>query len=129
MIISSDSTGIYLYTFINISVIYTQTSREIREIITPVMPPKSRKRNKGKDRKAKKAGKVEIERASANEFWQAWYNMDIICKHGNDTTIADDHPVSKFLDEFFVLWERKQKSFTTLNDTTKTPSSLDGQRL
>ena len=67
------------------------------------MPPSSRKRNKGKDRKAKKLEKVEIERVKANGFWQGWKNMeDVGCMHGNDTTLANNHPVSKFLDEFFL---------------------------
>jgi len=80
------------------------------------MPPSSRKRNKGKERKAKKLEKVEIERADANKIWQELKNC-VECMHGNDTAISNDHPVSKFLDEFFVLWERRQQSFyTTLND-------------
>ena len=91
------------------------------------MPPKSRKRNKGKERKAKKADKVELERANANRFWQTWKENNRIgcCKHGHDSVIAKDHPVSNFLDEFFIHWIRKQKGYAMiLRDMLRTHSPV-----
>ena len=85
------------------------------------MPPKSRKRNKGKERKVKKEDKAEIERKKANKFWQLWkHNNRVGCKHGNDTVIADNHPVSKFLDEFFIQWQRLKHFMTILEDMLQT---------
>jgi hypothetical protein len=78
------------------------------------MPPKSRKRNKGKERKAKKADKVELERANANGFWQGCLSAPVGCLHGNDIAILNDHPVSKFMDEFFIHWIRKQKGIALI---------------
>ena len=65
------------------------------------MPPKSRKRNKGKDRKAKK---LEIERAKAHDAWWAFTTLNISnCDHGCTIIPNDsDHPVSKFLDELYL---------------------------
>jgi len=45
------------------------------------MPPKSRKRNKGKERKAKKIEKIELERVNANRFWNKWKNLEVGCMH------------------------------------------------
>ena len=65
------------------------------------MPPKSRKRNKGKDRKAKRLAKlVESERADAREIWRS-VSSSIECDHGY-VAIADDHPVSSFMDQCFI---------------------------
>ena len=73
------------------------------------MPPSSRKRNKGKDRKAKKLEKDEIERVKANGIWQGWKNLKVGCLHGRDNmTIPNDHPVSKFMDEFFIHWDDRR---------------------
>ena len=88
------------------------------------MPPSSRKRNKGKERKAKKADKVEIERASANEFWQGWRKDNVGCMHGSDASIADNHPVSKFIDEFFIQWRRQKKLADILQDMLLTHSQV-----
>ena len=52
------------------------------------MPASSRKRNKGKERKAKKeADKV----CGSNQ-----------CDHGCAVMISDDHPVSSFMDQFYI---------------------------
>jgi len=65
------------------------------------MPPSSRKRNKGKDRKAKQqAKKEETERLDAHRFWRGIYS-NIECNHGCAST-SDDHPVSSFMDQYFV---------------------------
>ena len=94
----------------HIGYIYTH-----RRVDHPVMPPKSRKRNKGKERKAKKADKVELERAKANEFWQRCLSAPVGCLHGCDNmAIQNDHPVSKFMDEFFIHWIRKQKGIAEI---------------
>ena len=69
----------------------------------------SRKKTKGKERKAKKA-EVEAEnhKAIVHRIWQGWAlgesdNEKIVhCDHGLNVTIPDDaHPVSKFLDTYF----------------------------
>ena len=90
------------------------------------MPPSSRKRNKGKERKAKKADKVELERANANRFWQGCHSAPVGCLHGRDNlTIPKDHPVSKFMDEFFIHWIRKQKGIAVvLQDMLRTHSQV-----
>jgi len=65
------------------------------------MPASSRKRNKGKDRKAKQlAKKEENERAEAHELWNSWVT-GAECDHGCDV-ISDDHPVSSFIDQIFI---------------------------
>ena len=66
----------------------------------------SRKRTKGKERKAKKA---EVAAESHRRKWLGWalgYDIDkkkvVYCDHGCNITIPDDaHPVSKFLDTYF----------------------------
>jgi len=77
--------------------------------------PASRKRNKGKERKARK---VETEKIRLQKVWRNWAlgsnilrgNMSIECDHGcNNTrdiisTLSDDHPVSTFICEFAGDW-------------------------
>ena len=81
----------------------------------------SRKRSKGKERKAKKAEKeAEIERAEMRQTWQSWVtvtgeynNMSMInCNHGfDDVTMIiskERHPVSFFMDTFFInSWKKR----------------------
>ena len=76
------------------------------------MPASSRKRNKGKDRKAKK---VEKDRVRINQLWWGWIMGDpqegsiIQCHHGtNVENLEDGHPVSIFMDDFFTCWYDKQ---------------------
>ena len=65
------------------------------------MPASSRKRNKGKDRKAKQLAKKEgKDRADAHMMWKRFYGIKK-CDHGC-AIISDDHPVSSFMDDFFV---------------------------
>jgi len=72
------------------------------------MPSSSRKKNKGKDRKAKK---VELERVAIYNAWRGWASgrnrttgNQIQCSHGLDTTIPDkSHPVSSFISDYLVL--------------------------
>ena len=76
----------------------------------------SRKRNKGKERKAKKAALeaevIESKRAMARKAWHGWArrgenirSVQFItqCNHGCDLMIPDDnHPVTSFMDAFFM---------------------------
>ena len=76
----------------------------------------SRKRNKGKERKAKKqAEQAEVTRAQARLRWQFWARgrgeningVAIQCNHGCHITIPNDHaghPALDLLDTFFVNW-------------------------
>ena len=68
------------------------------------MPASSRKRNKGKERKAKQlAKKEENDRAMSAQFWRRLCNTGMRCDHGYPFVIpADDHPVSNFMDEFIL---------------------------
>ena len=84
---------------------------------TTKMPASSRKRNKGKERKAKQATKkVEAQWAEVNNTWHDWARGDmtdtfsIQCKHGFDEVVLPDesHPVSSFISSFCL---------TSLKDT------------
>ena len=71
------------------------------------MPASSRKRNKGKDRKARqKANKEESNRAAAREMWQD-FCCSIECNHGCDMKVSDDHPVSAFVEQFIMNLSQK----------------------
>ena len=65
------------------------------------MPPTSRKRNKGKDRKAKqliKKEKEENDKADANRFWLRFCGWRNQCNHGCDLlSVSGDHPVISFI--------------------------------
>ena len=59
--------------------------------------PASRKRNKGKERKAKR----EVnERLMVRNEWQSWTVRG--CDHGCTVNIPDDHPVTSFMDLLFT---------------------------
>ena len=80
----------------------------------------SRKRNKGRDRKAKKAeqkaalevARIESLRAVIRSKWKRWARgvdingQSIECNHGVDLVIPDEdsHPVASFADAFFQSW-------------------------
>lgn len=83
------------------------------------MPPSSRKRNKGKERKAKQqAKKEEDDKAGANRIWRNLCNIITGCDHGCDVIPAYDHPVSSFMDQFYVNLQYKAMSVgQTLSDT------------
>jgi len=74
------------------------------------MPASSRKRNKGKDRKAKKAAEKEVaKRVEAKNTWYNWArgNMSgavfIECNHGFGEVLPEEsHPVSSFITTFCV---------------------------
>jgi len=72
------------------------------------MPASSRKRNKGKERKAKKE---EAERVGLQMVWRAWARGDMLyggpttiiqCNHGFGEAVLPDesHPVSSFITTF-----------------------------
>lgn len=76
------------------------------------MPATSRKRNKGKDRKAKK---VEKDRVRINNLWRGWmFPPEFIlgtdcCDHGLVIEpMLDSHPVSVFMGDFFTNWRDKK---------------------
>jgi len=65
------------------------------------MPPSSRKRNKGKDRKAKQlAKKEENERAESLQFWWSFCSSITQCSHGY-AAMADDS-LSNFITQFII---------------------------
>ena len=66
------------------------------------MPAASRKRNKGKDRKAKQlAKKEENERVDANRYWRSWCASNQWCDHGCAMT-SNSHPVTSFMDQLYI---------------------------
>ena len=66
----------------------------------------SRKRNKGKERKAKQAEmKAESEKARSRDIWSRWARGESNqCNHGCNVIpdVNVDHPVSCFMDEFHM---------------------------
>jgi len=81
--------------------------------------PASRKRNKGKDRKARQqAKKEENERSIANTLWRGLCNAGIGCEHGCGAMISNDHPVSTFMDQFIVNLDKGNENFALLVSET-----------
>jgi len=80
------------------------------------MPASSRKRNKGRDRKAKQQAKKKENYA---KLWRSWVK-DAECNHGCDMIISDDdHPVSSFMDQFyFHLSQKEMKAFDVVVSET-----------
>jgi hypothetical protein len=87
----------------------------------------SRKRNKGKERKAKQ---VETKRAAVRHIWQGWArdreNNAIItrCDHALGAAMISDfddsHPVLIFMDDLFINWLEKSMEMTeTVVDTLR----------
>ena len=85
----------------------------------------SRKRNKGKERRAKKAElKAEAERKDVYNGWRGWSSGDIIeggiaCGHGCSVVIPEDrnHPVVSFMNSFFVNWREQVNIIQIMSDT------------
>jgi len=72
------------------------------------MPATSRKRNKGKERRAKQlAKKEENERADAHDFWLRFCSSSTGCDHGHEIVISDNHPVSNFMDQLIINAQHK----------------------
>ena len=77
------------------------------------MPASSRKRNKGKDRKAKKAAKEEESKriqiynewqdlAKGNLMSSGGMELNIPCNHGLGALLSEEsHPVSRFISDYF----------------------------
>ena len=63
------------------------------------MPSSSRKRNKGKERKAKKA---ENEKFTMRDVWLCMLAPQEGCDHGCNMIPDVDHPVSNFMNDFFI---------------------------
>jgi len=77
------------------------------------MPPSSRKRNKGKERKAKReakeeAKKEESDRADVNAFWRSFCISNKGCNRGHAILIRDDDPISNFMDQFCLNFRVKE---------------------
>jgi len=88
----------------------------------------SRKKNKGKDRKAKK---VEAERARVREMWLGWAQGEdkvtgkkIKCDHRRVTIPNDlDHPVSRFMNDLITYRTADNVAYSTVRmlcDTLQT---------
>ena len=81
------------------------------------MPPSSRKRSKGKERKAKReakeeAKKEESDRADANAFWRSFCISNMGCNRGHAIIIRDDDPISNFMDQFCLNFGKKEMTST-----------------
>jgi len=94
------------------------------------MPSSSRKKNKGKERKAKKeAEEAESKRVTMYNYWSNWASgigstCNIVqCNHGFDTTIPDiSHPVSSFFTEYFLsndVRDTLQRHIEAFNDSDR----------
>ena len=89
----------------------------------------SRKRNKGKERKAKKAEMIETERAGIHSMWlglarglNAGGEKVIQCDHGVALKILDDenHPVTSFINMVFINRNAGKPMTTNLIETMYT---------
>jgi len=89
------------------------------------MPASSRKRNKGKDRKAKQAAeKEESNRKGMYNTWRSWVigkSTGSRCNHGFGSELVPEisHPVASFVTTFFMGTELRhviQKHEEVLND-------------
>ena len=86
------------------------------------MPPRNRKKNKGKERKAKKeADRVKAEKAKVHALWlglasghKKYCGRTITCDHGCAPCLSQDHPVSNFMDEFITYWNSGCESTTEM---------------
>ena len=89
----------------------------------------SRKRNKGKERKAKKLEAEQVaKKENARTTWQYWArgemdlnvggNCIIQCNHGCNVTIPDDdnHPVCGFMDVYFTYFMDISSKYMTSLD-------------
>ena len=96
--------------------------------IVTTMVSTSRKKNKGKDRKAKK---IEAERARVREMWLGWAKgkdkvtgEKIQCDHGRIAVPNDlDHPVSMFMNDLITYRSSDNVAYSTVRmlcDTLQT---------
>lgn len=68
--------------------------------------PSSRKRNKGKERKAKALVVKEERELDARRKWLSWASLtNVQCSHSMQTIPAQDHTVSMFLSTLWGAWE------------------------
>ena len=87
--------------------------------------PASRKRNKGKERKAKQlVKKEENDRAGANRYWRSFCSTIAECNHGHPL-VPDDHPVSSFMDQFVINLRHKGMTVgRTLREISKSHTNI-----
>ena len=94
------------------------------------MPPSSRKRNKGKDRKAKQlakqqAKKEESDRADVNAFWRSFCISNKGCNRGHAILIQDDDPISNFMDQFCLnFWVKEMTASQNLRELFKSHTQV-----
>ena len=80
------------------------------------MPATSRKRNKGKDRKAKQqAKKEETEKTRIRNLWWGWTVNG--CDHGCTVDLSDNHNVLGFMDTLYTNIEREMEVAPNMVDT------------
>ena len=72
------------------------------------MVSSSKKKNKKKDRKTKKDEADAKKRATAHKRWKKDCTNNVFCDHGFTVTMPDGHPVSSFMDTFYVNWLHKR---------------------
>jgi len=83
------------------------------------MPASSRKRNKGKERKAKKAENDERARNHDTWFFVASGPSSIQCDHGcaDVSSLFDfDHPVSSFMNEYYSQLKRERRGIIYIKE-------------
>ena len=89
------------------------------------MPASSRKRNKGKDRRARKDAE---KKDRVNKLWKGLLsNSGNKCRHGLNTTadIPSNHPVSIFMDDFFSRWANFNNTMDCTNSLLDTIKKQD----
>ena len=92
------------------------------------MPQSSRKRNKGKDRKSKKA---ENDKASAHSLWTGWafgklsfIGKNIFCDHGFDIPTELDHSIVTCMDDLTAHFVTSPKTVDMIKTSFKTHPQL-----
>jgi len=88
------------------------------------MPQSSRKRNKGKNRKSKKA---ENDKASANSLWTGWafgkldfIGKNIFCKHGFVVPEEIEHSIVTFMDDLTTHFVTSPKTVDMIKTSFET---------
>jgi len=85
------------------------------------MPSSSRKRNKGKDRKAKQ--QAEKTDRAMNVMYNMWSGMLFMsgCDHGCAMIVPDkDHPVAAFMNHYFLQFTAMEEGILLLRSAVET---------
>ena len=85
------------------------------------MPSSSRKRNKGKDRKAKQ--QAEKKDRAMNVMYNMWSGMLFMsgCDHGCAMIVPDkDHPVAAFMNNYFLQFTATEEGILLLKSAVET---------